>query len=85
LINQNKNCQIKDIKDLEEYWSKALKNNFPSLKFMVKEVIVHNNKIILEYYATLDDKHKTSVIEKFELNNGLIAKSDVFYGVEEMI
>ena len=52
---------------------------------MVKEVIVHNNKIILEYYATLDDKHKTSVIEKFEFNNGLITKSDVFYGAEEMI
>ena len=77
--------KIKNKKDLEEYWSKALKNNFPGLKFTVKEVIVHNNKIILEYYATLDDKHKTSVIEKFEFNNGLITKSDVFYGAEEMI
>jgi hypothetical protein len=41
LINQNKNCQIKNIKDFEEYWSKVLKNNFPSIKFTVKEVIVH--------------------------------------------
>ena len=78
--------KIKTKKDLEGYWSHALKNNFPSLNFTVKEVIVHNNKIILEYYATLDDQHKTSVIEKFELNNGLITKTDdVFYGAEEMI
>ena len=46
---------------------------------------MNNDKIILEFYATLDDKHKTSVIEEFELNNGLIAQSDVFYGAEEMI
>lgn len=78
--------KIKTKKDLEGYWSHGLKNNFPSLNFTVKEVIVHNNKIILEYYATLDDQHKTSVIEKFELNNGLITKTDdVFYGAEEMI
>ena len=77
--------KINNRKDLEEYWSKALKNNFPSLKFMAKDVLVHNNKIILEYYATLDGKHKTSVIEKFEINDGLITKSDVFYGAEEII
>ena len=77
--------KINNKKDLEEYWTKALKNNFPSLKFMAKDVLVHNNKIILEYYATLDGKHKTSVIEKFEINDGLITKSDVFYGAEEII
>ena len=77
--------KINTRKDLEEYWSKALKNNFPNLKFTTKDVLVHNNKIILEYYATLDDKHKTSVIEKFEINNRLITKSDVFYGAEELI
>lgn len=77
--------KINNRKDLEEYWSKALKNNFPRLKFTTKDVLVHNNKIILEYYAMLDDKHKTSVIEKFEINNGLITRSDVFYGAEELI
>ncbi|WP_458721606.1 hypothetical protein [Candidatus Nitrosocosmicus sp. R] len=68
---------------MEEYWSKALKNNFPSLKFTDKEVLGHNNKIILEYYATLDCMHKTSAIEKFERDRGMITKSDVFYGAEE--
>src|ERR1051325_2271162 len=77
--------KIDNKKVLEEYWSKALKNNFPNLKFTAKEVFVHDNKIILEYYATLDGKQKTSVIEKFEFNNGMIIKSDVFYGAEEII
>ncbi len=75
--------KINNKKDLEDYWSKALKNNFPSLKLTDKEVLVHNNKIILEYYATLDCKHKTSVIEKFERDRGMITKSDVFYSAEE--
>ena len=55
---EHKLSKINNKKDLEEYWSKALKNNFPSLRFTAKEVIVHNNKIILEYYATLDGEQK---------------------------
>ena len=77
--------KINNIQDLEKYWSKALKNNFPRLEFTAKEVLIHDNKIIFEYYATLDGKHKTSVIEKFEFNDGLIIKSDVLYGAEEII
>ena len=75
--------KINNKKELEEYWSKALKDNFPYLKFTPKEIITHDNKILLEYYATLDGNHKTTVIEKFELDRGLIIKSDVFYGAEE--
>ncbi len=82
---ERKVSKINNKKDLEGYWSKALKNNFPSLRFTAKEVLVHNNKIILEYYATLDGEHKTSVIEKFEFKDGLITKSNVFYGAEEFI
>ena len=79
--------KINNKKELEEYWSKALKNNFPSLNFMPKEVLIQENKILLEYYATLDGKHRTSVIEKFEFQDqdGLIIKSSVFYGSEETI
>ena len=63
----------------------ALKNNFPSLRFTAKEVVIQGNKILLEYYATLDGKHRTSVIEKFEFQDELITKSNVFYGSEETI
>ena len=77
--------KISNQKELEEYWSKALKNNFPSLNFTPKEVLRQENKILLEYYATLDGKHRTSVTEKFEFQDGLITKSSVFYGSEETI
>ena len=77
--------KISNKKELEEYWSKAVKNNFPSLKFTAKEVAIQGNKILLEYYATLDGKHRTSVIEKFEFQDELIIKSSVFYGSEETI
>ena len=40
---------------------------------------------IFEYYATLDGKSKTSVIEKFEFEDGLIIKSSVFYGSDEPV
>lgn len=78
---------INNLKELEEYWSAALKNNFPKLRFTAKDVIVNNNNtVILEYFATLDGKYNTSVIEKFEFgDNGLIIESSVFYGVQELI
>jgi len=47
--------------------------------------LIQENKILLEYCATLDGKHRTSVIEKFEFQDGLITKSSVFYGSEEAI
>lgn len=77
--------KINSKKDLEIYWSEALKNNFPNLKFTTKEVLVCGNTIIREYYATLDGKHKTSVIEKLEFKAELITKSAVYYGAEENI
>ena len=74
--------KIKNRKDLKEYWSKALKK-YPKLNFVLKESIFHNNVCLIEYYAVLDDRTRTSVIEKFEMQNGLVIKSSVFYGAEE--
>ncbi len=74
--------KINDKRDLEEYLSKALKK-YPELNFVLKESIFHNNICLIEYYAVLDDRTRTSVIEKFELQNGLVIKSSVFYGAEE--
>jgi ketosteroid isomerase-like protein len=80
---ESKSSKISNKKDLEEYWSKALKNNFSNLHFTPKEIVVQGNICILEYYAELDGKNKTSVIEKFQFQDGIIKKSDVFYGSEE--
>jgi ketosteroid isomerase-like protein len=71
--------------ELEEYWTKALKN-FPHLHFIPKQTVIQGNVCVFEYYATLDGENKTSVIEKFEFqDDGLVKKSSVFYGAEELI
>ena len=42
--------------------------------------------MIFEYSATPDNKIQWSAIEKFEFNNdGLIEKSSVYYGKEDLI
>ena len=74
--------KIKNRKDLKEYWSKALKK-YPKLNFVLKESKFHNNVCLIEYYAVFDGRTRTSVIEKFEMQNGLVIKSSVFYGAEE--
>jgi hypothetical protein len=74
--------KITNRKDLKEYWSKALKK-YPKLNFVLKESKFHNNVCLIEYYAVLDGRTRTLVIEKFEMQNGLVIKSSVFYGAEE--
>jgi hypothetical protein len=45
-----------------------------------------DDKVTLEYLGAPDNKVRWSVIEKFEFNTiGLIAKSNVYYGVEAQI
>lgn len=74
--------KINNKKGLDEYWSKAL-IKYPNLHFILKESVVQNNTCLVEYYAILDGKTKTSVIEKFELENGLVTRSSAFYGAIE--
>jgi len=71
--------------ELEEYWAKALKN-YPNLYFIPKQTILQGNICIFEYYAILDGKNRTSVIEKFEFQeDGRVRKSSGFYGAEEPV
>jgi ketosteroid isomerase-like protein len=80
-----KSSKVTNKSELEEYWAKALKN-FPGLHFIPKQTVIQGNVCIFEYYATLDGENKTSVIEKFEFqDDGLVKKSSVFYGAEELI
>jgi hypothetical protein len=76
---------ITNKKDLEEYFCAGLKK-FPMLYFMPVDYFLKNGKVIFEYDATPDNKIQWSVIEKFEFNNdGLIEKSSVYYGKEDLI
>lgn len=74
---------ITNKKDLEEYFSLGLKK-FPMLHFIPIHYFLKNHKVIFEYNATPDNIIQWSVIEKFEFNNdGLIEKSNVYYGAED--
>jgi hypothetical protein len=77
-------AKITNKQDLENYFSLALKK-FPNLHFTPIDFIIKGNQIILEYHGTPDGKTRWSVIEKQELKDGLIAKSDVYYGAEDVI
>jgi ketosteroid isomerase-like protein len=82
---ERKLSKVTNKSELEEYWAKALKN-YPNLDFIPKQTILQGNVCILEYYAILDGKNKTSVIEKFEFqDDGRVRKSSGFYGAEEPI
>jgi hypothetical protein len=62
--------------------------NYPNLHFIPKQTIYQRNICIFEYYAILDGKNKTSVIEKLEFQDddeGLVRKSSGFYGAEERL
>lgn len=75
---------IRGKKDLELYWSTALKK-FPALHFTPLSLFVKNNICILEYQGTPDGKIRWNTMEKFEFEDDIITKSSVFYGVEEIV
>jgi len=76
--------KITNKQDLKNYFSLALKK-FPNLHFTPTDFIIKGNQIILEYHGTPDGKTRWSVIEKHEFKDGLIARSDVYYGAEDAI
>ena len=76
---------ITNKKDLEEYFCSGLKK-FPMLHFIPIDFSLKNHKVLFEYSATPDNKIQWSVIEKFEFDNdGLIEKSSVYYGMEDLM
>jgi ketosteroid isomerase-like protein len=82
---ERKQSKVPNKRELEEYWTKTLKNYYPNLHSTPKQIISQGNVCVFEYYALLDAPNKkTSVIEKFEFrDDGLINKSRGFYGVTE--
>jgi hypothetical protein len=70
--------------ELKDYFSLGLQK-FSKLHFVPIDFIIKGNTILLEYYSTPDNMTRWSVVEKFELKDGLILKSSVFYGVEDTV
>jgi hypothetical protein len=76
---------ISDKRELGEYFSRGLKK-FPNLHFTPVDFFLKDQIVILEYLGTRDNKIRWSVMEKFEFNTiGLVAKSNVYYGVESKV
>lgn len=80
-----KSSQLNNKKELEEYWTVAVREKYPKLKFEAKEVIVHGNIMVLEYFASLNGIDRNMVMEKFEFKDNKIIKSSVFYGAEGLL
>jgi hypothetical protein len=73
---------ITNKRELEVYFSTGLKKS-PNLGFTPVDYFVQDQKVILQYFGIPDSKIR---MEKFEFNAvRLIAKSDVYYGVETQI
>lgn len=76
-------ARISSKRDLEEYFSLGLKKLL-RLHFIPCGYFLKDRKVIIEYCGTPVNKIQWSVIEEFEFNDdGLIAKSSVYYGAEE--
>jgi hypothetical protein len=84
LVNPDRqSATITNKTELKKYFSLGLKK-YPNLHFIPVDYLSKNRKVIFEYYWIPDTIAKWTVIEKFEFNNeGLIAKSEVYYGAEE--
>ena len=55
---ERKISKVTSKRELEQYWTKALKN-YPNLHFIPKQTISQGNLCIFEYFAILDGKNKT--------------------------
>ena len=75
-------AMISNKQDLQRYFSIGLAK-FPNLRFTPITLLTHQNMVLLEYVCEPYENVKWHVIEKFEFEGELIARSSVFYGPEE--
>jgi hypothetical protein len=75
-------AMISNKQDLQRYFSIGLAK-FPKLRFTPIIFLTEQNMALLEYVCEPYENVKWHVIEKFEFEGELIARSSVFYGPEE--
>ena len=73
---------ITNKQDLKKYFSIGLAR-FPKLRFTPITYLTKKNMSLLEYFCEPDENVRWHVIEKFEFEGKLIARSSAFYGLEE--
>lgn len=75
-------AMISNKQDLRRYFSIGLAK-FPKLRFIPITFLTMQNMALLKYVCEPYENVKWHVIEKFEFEGELIARSSVFYGSEE--
>jgi len=75
-------AMISNRQDLQRYFSIGLAK-FPKLRFTPITFLTVQNMALLKFVCEPYENVKWHVIEKFEFEGELIARSSVFYGPEE--
>lgn len=64
---------------LRSWWADAF-NRIPSLHYQLKNLIVNEEQLIMEYLRKADGENDMMVAEILEIKNQLIIKSRVYHG-----
>ena len=64
---------------LRSWWADAF-NRIPSLQYQLKNLIVNEEQLIMEYLRKADGENDMMVAEILEIKNQLIIKSRVYHG-----
>ncbi len=64
---------------LEKWWGDAFER-IPTLHYELKDLIVQNDQVLMEYLRTAAGDPEMMVAEILEIENNLIVKSRVYHG-----
>ncbi len=64
---------------LKNWWADAF-NRLPSLQYELKNLIIDDNRILMEYLRRVDDEPDMMIAEVLEIKESLIVQSRVYHG-----
>ena len=67
------------IKALRTWWADAF-DRLPTLQYHLKNLIVNDQQVLMEYERTVEHEPPMMVAEILEIENGFIVKSRVYQG-----
>ncbi|MEO5942296.1 MAG: nuclear transport factor 2 family protein [Ferruginibacter sp.] len=73
------NGWIKGKTALKDWWADAF-NCIPSLQYKLKNIIVDDKQLLMEYMRKADNEPEMMVAEILEIQDGLIVGSRVYHG-----
>jgi hypothetical protein len=64
---------------LETWWKDAF-NRLPSLHYELKNIVITEQTVVMEYIRKVDNEEDMLIAEFLEIEKGLIVKSRVYHG-----